>query len=124
MRVARVLSVVVLSACVDLQFVGPGAVPPALFIGVVIRDDSQSSVTLSATMRIGRDADGHPTELSDSAIYINGMSVTPEVHASQGDGISFLYSWSATRQSLAADSLLVIGPKLAPSADATVTRIG
>jgi hypothetical protein len=116
------LGVLVLVACGDFTLVEPQPQPeePLLSVHVsALSNETESTrYELSAYFRRGTDARGEPTEIADSALYVEGTPVLPEPETTPG---AWLYRWQQTRAATGdgADSIRVAFPAIASSSPST-----
>ncbi len=106
-----------LAACGDFTLVDPqpGADGPRLSIQIVAVTDEITQYDLSAVFSPGTDERGHPTEVIDRALGVEGTPVLPERETQEG---FWLYRWQGT-QTTTAGLVLVTFPIVADASPST-----
>jgi hypothetical protein len=94
--------------------VEPQPEEPLLAISLAAMSDESSRYELNAFFRRGTDARGHPVELVDRALYVEGTPVVPGPERTPG---IWSYRWQETRVATGAhaDSVRVAFPVIATS---------
>jgi hypothetical protein len=103
-----------LVACDGLTLVEPPPDEPALSIHLDAVSDESSRYDLNALFRRGTDARGHPTELVDGALYVEGTAILPGAERTPGH---WSYRWEEDRAATGdqRDSVRVVFPVIATS---------